>query len=212
MNKASALLVMTVVLLGGCVTVQQPSSWSWPPVNRFMTASGTELQGGFKFMGVNLDPWRFITEVGEVYSQGEIDRWVANVVRYTPSRVIRMHMNGGAFEPSVGQYGESAFKQLDYLLAAARQNNIYVLIALRDYCWTPWPPGRAYDPYWYMDGGTKANPAKDNVLTRPDAIAAFKSYISYVVNRVNTVTGVKYKDDVNTGDAEICRLLRDLAP
>ena len=168
-----------------------------------MTANGTELDGGFKFMGTNLDPWRFIPAVGEIYSQGEIDRWVANAVRYTHTRVIRVQMNGGAFEPSVGTYGEPTFKQLDYLLAAARQHNVYVLIALRDYAWTPWPPGRAYDPYWYMDGGTKANPGMDNILTRPDAIAAFKRYISYVVNRVNTVTGVKYKDDVNIFGWEI---------
>ncbi len=190
-------------MVGGCAggggggrTVEPPPGWSWPPIEGFMTADGAGFQNGFTFMGANLDPWRFITAEGEVYSQAEIGLWVSNAVRYTHARVIRMHMNGGAFEPSVGTYGEPAFKQLDYLLAAAAESNVYVLISLRDYCWSPWPPGRAYDPYWYMDGGTSASPRKDNILTAPDTIAAFKNFISHVVNRVNTVTGVAYKDDV----------------
>jgi endo-1,4-beta-mannosidase len=192
---AAVLLIAFVLLHGFGEPSQVPASWSWPPIRGFMTASGTGLQGGLKFMGANLDPWRFNTAIGEVYSQAEIGQWVANAVRYAHARVIRMHMNGGAFEPSVGAYGESAFKQLDYLLAAAAQNDVYVLIALRDYCWTPWPPGRCYDPYWYMNGGSEASPGKDNILTQSNTIAAFRGFISYVVNRVNTVTAVRYKDD-----------------
>src|SRR5512141_219804 len=44
-----------------------------------------------------------------------------------------------------------------------------------------------------MHGETSPN--KDNILVAADTIAAFKSFISHVVNRVNTVTGVAYKDD-----------------
>ncbi|MEJ2663984.1 MAG: cellulase family glycosylhydrolase [Spirochaetia bacterium] len=106
-----------------------------------------------------------------------------------------MHINGGAFEPTVGTYGEPAFKQLDYLLAEAAVNNVYVLISLRDYCWSPWPPDGCYDSYWYMHGGTPANPKKDNILIESDTITAFKNFINHVVNRVNTVTGATYKND-----------------
>jgi mannan endo-1,4-beta-mannosidase len=191
-------ILIIFVIVSACKTIEPPPPWSWPAVPGFMTASGTGFKDGFKFMGANLDPWRFNTAIGEIYSQAEIENWVYNAVWYTHARVIRMHMNGGAFEPTVGNYGESAFIQLDYLLAAASNNNVYVLISLRDYCWSPWPPdNRCYDSYWYMDGGTQANPKKDNILTLSDSMTAFKNFISHVVNRVNTVTGVAYKNDPN---------------
>jgi endo-1,4-beta-mannosidase len=184
---------------------QPPPPWSWPAITGFMTASGTGFADGFTFMGANLDPWRFITAVGEIYSQAEIEDWVANAILYTHARVIRVHMNGRAFEPAIGTDGEPAigtdgepaFMQLDYLLAAAAKYNVYVLIDFRDYCWSPWPPNNELcnDPYWYMNGGSPSNLKKDNILNFPDAITAFKNCIYRVVNRMNTVTGVKYKDD-----------------
>jgi hypothetical protein len=58
-----------------------------------------------------------------------------------------------------------------------------------------WPPDGCYDSYWYMHGGTPANPKKDNILIESDKITAFKNFINHVVNRVNTVTGATYKND-----------------
>ncbi|GEM_PF-4842521 len=159
----------------------------------FLRVQGTNFISGesaFNFTGVNLDPWRFITADGEVYSRSDISKWVGSAVKSTGAGVIRMHINGGAFEPSAGTYNEEAFKQLDYLVAACAEYKIFCLIALRDYCSSPFP-ANAYDPYWNLSGGI----AKDNILKNPSAIAAFKKFIAYVLNRTNTVTGIVYKND-----------------
>jgi endo-1,4-beta-mannosidase len=147
-------------------------------------------------VGANLDPWRFMTSAGEVYSLDEIREWVRTAVCATGAKVIRVHMNGGAFEPSVGAYDEEAFQQLDRLIAACVENRVHVLISLRDYLWTPWPKS-AHDPYWYLGGGTKDRPNKEAILTDRKAKEAFKAFVRVVLNRKNTLTGTVYKDDTN---------------
>ncbi len=161
----------------------------------FLSVNGTGFSGGFKFSGANIDPWRFMTAAGEVYSEDDIRGWVNNAVNYNKAKVVRMHINGGAFEPVIGTYNEAAFKQLDYLIAACVENKIYCLIALRDYIWSPWPPS-SYDPYWFIGAGPGVT-NKDAILTNPAAIADYKNFISYVLNRTNTVTGTVYKNDKN---------------
>ena len=164
----------------------------------FLQVNGTHFTNrsnpDFKFMGVNLDPWRFIISSGEIYKRSDFDSLIKNAREYCGAKVIRMHINGGSFEPSAGNYDENAFKQLDSLLAAAEDNNFYVIVALRDYLWSPWPKN-AYDSYWYLGGGTKARPNKDAILTDSKAKMYFKNFIAYVLNRKNSINGKIYKDD-----------------
>ncbi len=161
----------------------------------FVTVSGTEFRivpgSFFKFIGANIDPWRFMTGKGEKYSKSEIEEWVADAVLLTGSRVVRMHMNGGAFEPEPGKYNEQAFEQLDYLLSSCAVHHVFLIIALRDYLWGPWPPD-ASDPYWYVEGG---GPDKDSILKNEKAKNFYKSFIKFALNRTNTVSGLIYKDD-----------------
>jgi endo-1,4-beta-mannosidase len=171
--------------------------------SRFLSVNSNTFDPDITLTGANLDPWRFITELNglpyEVYSKDEIREIVKNAIDYTGAEVIRMHINGGAFEPTVGTYNENAFLHLDYLVAAAVEYGAYVLICLRDYCWSPWPPGEDgdYDPYWYLNGGTPAAPKKDNILNHEPAKEYFKDFISCVLNRNNTITNVVYKDETH---------------
>lgn len=159
----------------------------------FVGANGTDLDGGFRFVGVNLDPWRFETARGEHYDRGDFDEWFGLAKSLAGATVIRCHMNGGAFEPEIGTYDEVAFAQLDAAIAAAETHELRVVIALRDYLWSPWPP-EAYDPYWYLAGGTSDVPNKDGLFTE-DGKMAFQAFVAYVLNRENTVTGRLYKDE-----------------
>jgi hypothetical protein len=91
---------------GNGVTPQpeEPTSWKPPPVTDFMKANGAKFYGDFRFSGSNIAEWRFNTELGEIYSQKEVEDTVANAVKYTRLRVLRTHMVGSYFEPSIGTY------------------------------------------------------------------------------------------------------------
>jgi mannan endo-1,4-beta-mannosidase len=205
----AAVSVFSTVTCGNGTT-DEPASWKPPPVTDFMKANSTKFYGDFRFSGSNIAEWRFNTELGEIYSQKEIEDMVTNAVKYTRLRVLRTHMVGSYFEPSIGTYNEKAFKQLDYLLAAASKNNVYLIISLRDYLWSVWHKYR-YDPYWYLGGGNESNPNKDAILTNNEAKAAFKNFISHVVNRTNTATGIQYKNDPHVFGWEIINEPHDIS-
>jgi mannan endo-1,4-beta-mannosidase len=85
-----------------------------------------------------------------------------------------------------GQFNEEAFKTLDAVIAAAHRHRVRLIIPFVDQ-WSWW-------------GGTAELAAfrgkkPDEVWTDPPAIKDFKNIITFVVNRVNTVTGVRYRDD-----------------
>lgn len=135
-----------------------------------------------------------MTLFGESYSAAELQSWPDNAVSMTGAKVLRVHLNGRALEPSLGAYSEPAFVELDRLLAAASTSDLRVVIALRDYLWAPWPP-QADDPYWYLGGGTPGNPNKSAVLNDAQAKAAYRSFAGYVIGRRNTVDGRIYRED-----------------
>jgi len=209
--KIAGLALIGALVFTACDSNSNDDSSSWKPpaITDFMKVSGTVLSNGFTFTGSNLDNWRFNTQAGEVYSQEEVEKWVTNAVKNIHLQVLRMMMTGCNFESSTGTFNEKAFKQLDYLLAAASKNNIYILISLRDYLWESWPPD-AYDPYWYFGGGTTTNPYKNAILENNDAKFAFKNFISYVLNRTNTVTGIQYKNDPHIFGWEIINEPNDI--
>ncbi len=85
-----------------------------------------------------------------------------------------------------GQFNEEAFKTLDAVIAAAHRHRVRLIIPFVDQ-WSWW-------------GGTAELAAfrgkkPDEVWTDPQVIQDFKDIITFVVNRVNTVTGVRYRDD-----------------
>ena len=149
----------------------------------------------FLFLGGNLPNWFFLVERGEVYSKADIDEIVGNLATFTGAKMMRIVMSGNAFEPSFGDYDEKAFVQLDHVLVAAQANGIRLIIALRDYAWSPWPIDAPPDPYWLLGGGTATKPNKDAIQSDPQAKAAYKHFIQHVLDRVNSVNGEIYKND-----------------
>jgi len=92
-----------------------------------------------------------------------------------------------ALETSPGQYSEVAFSGLDYLLVEARKRGIRVLLVLIDN-WSEvggvdemvkWAGRREHEDFFTDDG------LKD----------MYKQRVAAVVGRVNSMTGVAYKDD-----------------
>lgn len=85
-----------------------------------------------------------------------------------------------------GDFNEKAFKAIDCVLAVANQKGIRVVIPFID--------------NWKWWGGIPAlveyrNKSFDDFWSDAQLFEDYKQIVSYVVNRTNTITGVKYKDD-----------------
>ena len=91
------------------------------------------------------------------------------------------------FTLSPGKYDEANLKNLDRVVATARKNGLRLILALANN-WTDF--GGA--PQWAAYFGFKE---KNDFFDKPEVQKAFRDYIAHLVNRVNTVTGLKYKDD-----------------
>ena len=87
-----------------------------------------------------------------------------------------------------GKFNEEAFKVLDRVLALAREYDVRVIIPLVNN-WQ-WMGGR---PNYAAFRGKK----EEEFWTDRQLIEDFKKTIDFVLNRTNTITGVKYKDDTS---------------
>jgi mannan endo-1,4-beta-mannosidase len=83
--------------------------------------------------------------------------------------------------------GADGLQRLDYVLASARRHGIRLVIPLTN----NWNDFGGMDQYVRWAGGSY----HDEFYTDPVIRGWYKDWISHVLNRVNTLTGVKYKDD-----------------
>ncbi|HKK67797.1 MAG TPA: cellulase family glycosylhydrolase, partial [Bacteroidales bacterium] len=85
-----------------------------------------------------------------------------------------------------GKFDEESFKCMDTVLALANETGIRLIVPLlNNWKWMGGVPQYA---------GFRNKEFKD-FWEDPQLIADFKKTIDYVLNRTNTITGVKYKDD-----------------
>ncbi|GCE21521.1 glycoside hydrolase 5 family protein [Dictyobacter kobayashii] len=95
--------------------------------------------------------------------------------------------DSSAFETGPGQYNEATFQKLDYIMASAQRHHMRVILTM--------------DNYWGDYGGIQQETKwlgltnKLQFFTDPQAKALYQQYVAHLVNRVNTVTGVAYKND-----------------
>ncbi len=84
-------------------------------------------------------------------------------------------------------YNDSALISTDKLIALANKNNIKLIMTLTN----NWANFGGMDQYniWYK------SKYHDEFYSNSAIRKAYKDYINFVLNRVNTVTGVRYKDD-----------------
>ena len=108
----------------------------------------------------------------------------ANVVRSFAVLSVGCEL---CIQPSTGVFNEAAFESFDYALKQAREYHIRFILPL-------------VDNYHYYHGGRRnytdwhGIPA-DNFYTNPVVIEDFKKHIAFVLNHVNPLTGLAYKDD-----------------
>jgi len=135
-----------------------------------------------------MNPWRLpnefeIADALEAVRQmgGRVVRTYALSVRVSgEDSNIPRHITGP------GQFDEKAFQALDMVLAVANRKGIRVIIPFID----NWK-------WWGGIGAAAAFRGKQpqDFWTDPELFEDYKKIVSFVINRTNSVTGVKYRDD-----------------
>lgn len=95
--------------------------------------------------------------------------------------------DGVVLQPELGKFDEEGFRQLDRVIEQASRHGLKLVIALVNR-WDDFGGMR-----WYVDqtGGGDI----DQFYTRQETKKAYKSYVRQVLTRINSRTGVAYKDD-----------------
>ncbi len=203
----------------------------------FVTRSGAKLMDGereLRFISFNIPNLNYIEdEFG--YEQAQPFRLPnafeirdallsakqmgGDVVRlYTiPVRSRHDHPETPAYVLGPGIFDEEAFRALDLVLSIANEVGVRVIIPFINN-WQ-WMGGRPQ----YAEFRGKRN---DDFWSDPQLINDARATIAYVINRVNTITGIPYKEDKailcwETGNeltcpeswtAEMCRFIKQLDP
>ncbi|XAR59604.1 Mannan endo-1,4-beta-mannosidase [Bertholletia excelsa] len=97
-----------------------------------------------------------------------------------------------SLQPFPGSYNEQVFEGLDYVIWEAGKQGISVILSLVNN-WEDYGGKRQY-VQWARGRGQPLN-SDDDFFTNPLVKSFFKNHITTVLTRVNTLTGVAYKDD-----------------
>ena len=189
------VLVMVLVLLITRQIVKYPAH-AIP--DTFVKRNGSQLvlKGApFRFSGANIY-WLGLDEnVGGVDypTHFRVDDALATA-QLMGATVVRAHTLGISvgcslcIEPSQGNFNETALRYVDNAIMSAKQHDLRQINPL-------------VDNFHYYHGGksvfTKWNGLKDEnqFYSNPAVIETFEDYISHILNRVNSYTGVAYKND-----------------
>jgi mannan endo-1,4-beta-mannosidase len=172
----------------------------------FVRREGDMLKDGdraFRFISVNIpnlhyveDDLRFDRSLPFRFpSDDEIDNALATVAQLG-GQVVRMYALSvrKADDPAdmprhilgPGKFNEEAFVALDRVIAAAHKHKVRLILPMVDQ-WSWWG-GTAE-----LAGFRGKQPA--DFWTDPDVIEDYARIVRFVINRVNTVTGVPYRED-----------------
>ena len=111
----------------------------------------------------------------------------------------------GSLQPSAGIYSEASFAKMDRLIYEAGQRNLKILFSLVNN-WSDFG-GMCQYVQWcgivgslsecsaLASGDTAQAQAHDAFYTDDCTKNLYKNYVSYVLNRTNSITGIKYKND-----------------
>ena len=91
------------------------------------------------------------------------------------------------FQPSPRNYDEATFQNLDYTIYKAKKTGIRLILTLSN----NWGDFGGVDQYlrWFN------NYNHDDFFRNEEIKNVYKDYVKHVLNRVNTYTGVAYKDE-----------------
>lgn len=167
-------------------------------MNDYVTRSGSRLMLAgqpFRFSGPNIY-WLGLDENvdGVQYPSEFRVRNVLDTAAEMGATAVRAHTlaasHGGekALMSAPGQYNEEALRRIDHTVAYARSKGLRLMIPFVDN-WSYYHGGRATFAGWLELADA------DAFYSHPGAIAEFKAYIAMFLLRINTVTGIPYREE-----------------
>jgi mannan endo-1,4-beta-mannosidase len=165
---------------------------------RFITVKNGKFYDGDK-------PWRYVgTNIYYLhYAEPEATEYIFAHARSLGIKVVRLWAFGEAgsanpkdwkdwevkryFTLAPGKYYEPNLKNMDRIIASAGRHGIRLICGLSNN-WTDF--GGA--PQWAAYFGSKD---KNDFFDKPEVTKAWRDYVAMLMNRVNTVNGIAYKDD-----------------
>eukprot|EP00884_Botryococcus_braunii_P020643 jgi/Botrbrau1/7262/Bobra.0318s0001.1 len=182
------------------VAIRQPGSIPVPrrvrssPVQGIVKAEGTRfsLNGKpFYFAGTNA----YYLALPDFVDYLDIETFFEVSAAYGVT-VVRMwgFSNGGwgleqPIQPEIGVWNEVALKQLDKVVTTAGQYGIRLIIAFAN----RWDDFGGFK--WYVDQVLGPGQPWELFYTDPQVKAAYHNYVTMIVNRVNTISKIPYKQD-----------------
>ena len=180
----------------------------------FVERAGTKLTLGgepFRYSGPNIE-WLGLEGYGPHDPMGprypshfEVDDVFATAAEMG-ARVVRSQTMGDTvgcplcLQPEEGKFNPAAFQAVDYALDAARRRGMKVIVTLVGDCATCTIGGIGQYLAW-----EKRRNAQE-FFTDAALIAAFGKHIDAVLNHVNALSGVAYKDDPTILAWENCNM------
>lgn len=174
----------------------------WESVLPFITAQGDQLyvEGEvFRFVSFNIPNLHIIEDPDWHTASAWEQEDAIKSIQLMGGRVTRIYSLSivGGIRPLEGgntlahltgpeQYNEELFKSLDKVLELAGKYGVYLIIPIID----EWNWFGGIQEFAAMYGKTRSQFFTDSTVK-----AGFKHLINYLLNRVNTYTGIKYKDD-----------------
>ncbi|GAB5459012.1 MAG: hypothetical protein Hens3KO_20420 [Henriciella sp.] len=203
-------LFMVTALVGCTVSMSDAQSVNASEADLaskpFITRQGHQLMNGdqpFRFLSINIPTLLYVedemtfTETNPIRLPNEFEirdslasarALGGQVVRsYSiPVRSNRLPSEADTYVEAPGQFNEVAFQTMDLVIALAAEYDLRLIIPLVNN-W-PWHGGRPdYAAFRGLEG--------DAFCTDPQLMEDFKATIDFVTQRVNTITGIAYKDD-----------------
>jgi len=172
----------------------------------FLKARGDRLMDGteaVRFVSYNIPNLHYIEDNHQftqpnpwrVADEFEI-RDALTTIRQSGGRVARMYVpslrkaidDSGIVRHILGPgvFNEEAFRAYDRVLQVANQTGVRVIIPLVDNWWW-WGGPKEYAAF--------RGKSKEEFWTDTLLIADFKKTVAFIINRVNTITGVPFRDD-----------------
>ena len=217
----AALVLWIGLVVSGCrpgqalppTPTRAPTSQSNPANDRFVTASrGKFMLAGhpYYFMGANFWQGMNLGVDGPTGNRDLLNQELDHLQQLGVTNLRLMAASEGpntepyrmvpALMDSPGVYNESVFDGLDYLLHQMGLRNMKAVLVLNNY-WQ-WSGGMAQYVSWHEkspipypgDYGTFMSYAA-RFYACEECQAWYRNHIQAVINRTNTITGQKYRDD-----------------